>query len=414
MRNALGEILVACLSALPSLLIGQAPTPPVPTAVIASRGMPSTMTLVTYDSSGTGVSQGSAFAVRRGVVATNWHVVRGAVRARVQLTPGGEFVEAAFLAADSVRDVALLAVPQALAPPVTFGPPPSVGERVVAIGSPLGLSQTVTEGIVSASRDLGTRRLIQISAALSHGSSGGPVFDGAGRVFGIATAGIEEGQGLNFATPVSYAVDLLSDSLLPRPFPSPPPSGTQQTRGAECRPAAPGTPGEAGTDFAFLGVGWDASQDSVRRGYIAQCLAFHHASSDGDLTFTGSLFDHNVAVIAQFADSGLARVRVIFDVPPGSERGLYESLLDALSAKYGSPPNLYTGWFLQGMNQAGAYRSTWPKRRPGQPKPKRENIDSFERLDLISLRAQGVRLEYVSATWEREAERRTRAKASAF
>lgn len=412
MRNILGGILLACLSALPSILIGQTSTAPVPTSVIASQGMPSTMTLVTYDSSGSGVSQGSAFVVRRGVVATNWHVVRGAVGARVQLTPGGEFIEAAFLAADSVRDVALLAVPQALAPPVTLGPPPSVGERVVAIGSPLGLSQTVTEGIVSASRDLGTRRLIQISAALSHGSSGGPVFDGAGRVFGIATAGIEEG--LNFATPVSYAVDLLSDSLLPGPFPSLQPSGTQQAAGAQCRPETPGPPEEARTDFAFLGVRWDASQDSVRRGYIAQCLSFHHASSEGDLTFTGSLFDHNVAVIAQFADSGLARVRVIFDVPPGSERGLYESLLDALSGKYGSPPNLYTGWFLQGMNQAGAYRSTWPKRRPGQPKPKRENIDSFERLDLISVRAQGVRIEYISAIWEREAERRTRAKASAF
>ena len=207
----------------PAIVLAQAAPKSLSTADIAVRGIPSTMTIVTSDPAGNPVKQGSAFVVRPGVIATNWHVIDGASAAQVQLKPDGARVNAVFLAADAPRDVALLAIPTSFAAPLRTAAPPRVGERVVAIGSPLGLSATVTEGIVSAVRAEEGRELIQISAALSHGSSGGPVFDGSGRVFGIATAVLEEGQSLNFATPVSYALNLLSDSLRPKPFPSPTP-----------------------------------------------------------------------------------------------------------------------------------------------------------------------------------------------
>jgi hypothetical protein len=80
---------------------------------------------------------------------------------------------------------------------------PNIGETIYAIGSPVGLEKTVTQGIVSA---LGRRLVqigdvIQIDAAVNHGNSGGPVVDMAGRLVGIVFAGIEQYQGLNFAVP---------------------------------------------------------------------------------------------------------------------------------------------------------------------------------------------------------------------
>ena len=83
-------------------------------------------------------------------------------------------------------------------------------------GTPLGLSRTVTEGIVSAIRMVSGRELVQISAPISHGSSGAAVIDRTGRAFAIATAAVEDGQQLNFAVPVRYAMGLLKPSLTER------------------------------------------------------------------------------------------------------------------------------------------------------------------------------------------------------
>src|SRR5436309_1954428 len=77
-----------------------------------------------------------------------------------------------------------------------------VGDRIATISSPRGLSNTVSDGLVSAIRDDDGQRLIQISAPISPGSSGGPVFDLSGKVIGIATLQMTEGQNLNFATPI--------------------------------------------------------------------------------------------------------------------------------------------------------------------------------------------------------------------
>src|SRR5436309_3228694 len=73
-----------------------------------------------------------------------------------------------------------------------------VGDRIATISSPKGLANTVSDGLVSGIREEEGERLIQISAPISPGSSGGPVFDAAGRVVGIATLQMSEGQNLNF------------------------------------------------------------------------------------------------------------------------------------------------------------------------------------------------------------------------
>jgi len=93
---------------------------------------------------------------------------------------------------------------------------PRVGEKAIAIGSPLGLANTVSEGIVSALRIANGRELVQITAPISPGSSGGAVVDADGKAFAISSSHLEGGQAINFALPVRYALGLLGDHPVDR------------------------------------------------------------------------------------------------------------------------------------------------------------------------------------------------------
>lgn len=176
---------------------------------------------------GEDVFQGSGFlAGSDGAVVTNLHVIDGAGELTVTLYDGTRFEDVAVRAFDVERDLAVLAIdlPER-APELTIaelGDTAGVkpGARILVIGNPLGLERTVTEGIVSAWRDgesaegipLPPGRLLQISAAISPGSSGGPVFDDRGRVIGVATAGVLWGlAGLNFAVPIDEVPALLAE-----------------------------------------------------------------------------------------------------------------------------------------------------------------------------------------------------------
>ena len=150
---------------------------------------------------------------------TNWHVLKGASDAVVVLPSGESYDRVAFLDGDSVADVAVLKIPGFGLPTVQASATlPAVGEQVVVIGSPLGLEQTVSDGIVSATRLVEGRTLLQITAPISPGSSGGPVLDRSGRIVAIAQAFLREGQALNFATPIRYAMGLLGSPRAPRPL----------------------------------------------------------------------------------------------------------------------------------------------------------------------------------------------------
>lgn len=186
---------------------------PLSTAEIASRASPATATIFAIGAEGDTLGQGSGFLIREdGVIVTNFHVLRGATSAVIVLNSGERYARVRLLDADSILDVALLKIPGAALPVLTTRTSsPRVGERVVAIGSPLGLARTVSEGIVSATRVVQGRELIQITAAISPGSSGGAVLDATGRVFALSTLNIASGQSLNFAVPVRYALGMLSD-----------------------------------------------------------------------------------------------------------------------------------------------------------------------------------------------------------
>ena len=164
-------------------------------------------------------SLGSGFVVSAdGYIATNAHVVARAGKVTVRLANKKEY-PAKVIGVDEKTDVALIKIePKEELQPVTLGDSNAleVGEWVMAIGSPFGLEQTVTVGVVSAkARVLGAGPyddFIQTDAAINPGNSGGPLVDGEGRVVGINTAISSRSggnEGVGFAIPVGLAKNIL-------------------------------------------------------------------------------------------------------------------------------------------------------------------------------------------------------------
>ena len=157
--------------------------------------------------------QGSGFLVDpAGLILTNLHVMRDARSARVKLTSGDVYDRVSILAEDERRDIAVLQVAGFDLPTLPLGNSDSVriGTPVVLIGSPLGLENTVSTGIVSGRRQEPEGfHLLQVTAPASQGSSGGAVMNERGEVIGIAVSQLLAGQNLNFAVPINYARGML-------------------------------------------------------------------------------------------------------------------------------------------------------------------------------------------------------------
>ena len=166
---------------------------------------------------------GSGFVVSSdGLILTNAHVVEGSDRVKVTLKDG-KIYEGEVMGTDSLTDVAVIKIEADSLPAVTFADSDSLqpGEWAIAIGNPLGLDNTVTTGIVSAtgrtSAQVGVadKRIsfIQTDAAINPGNSGGPLLNAKGEVIGINTAIIQNAQGLGFAIPVNAARDIAEELI---------------------------------------------------------------------------------------------------------------------------------------------------------------------------------------------------------
>ena len=162
-------------------------------------------------------SLGTGFIISSdGYILTNNHVVSGADEVMVKLSDGRE-IKGEIKGSDEKLDLALIKVcDKEIFHAVDLGDSDAldVGEWVMAIGNPFGLSQTVTAGIVSAKgRVIGSGPyddFIQTDASINPGNSGGPLFNSAGKVIGINTAIIAGGQGIGFAIPINMAKSIIS------------------------------------------------------------------------------------------------------------------------------------------------------------------------------------------------------------
>ena len=166
--------------------------------------------LVENDMGGGKGALGSAVVIAPGTLITNCHVVAKARSLHVRHER--RRFEAQLQYRDPVRDLCQLQAAGVHAPSVRIAAASQlhVGAKVYALGNPRGLELTLSDGLVSAlRRDRGGElKYVQISVPISHGSSGGGLFDTAGRLVGITTAGVDDAQNLNFALPAEWILQL--------------------------------------------------------------------------------------------------------------------------------------------------------------------------------------------------------------
>jgi S1-C subfamily serine protease len=185
---------------------------------IARQSLPSVV-LIVCDNGAGDTSLGSGFFVTPNVVVTNYHViegmVHGTVRSAVSHNKKENWVITAVLNFDEESDLALIRVPGASKSnlpvlPLAANERVSIGQTIYALGNPEGLVGTISPGIISGLRTLNSQRLIQVTAPISHGSSGGPIVNSVGEVVGVAQGSLSEGQNLNFAVPAPLVSALIS------------------------------------------------------------------------------------------------------------------------------------------------------------------------------------------------------------
>jgi tetratricopeptide (TPR) repeat protein len=166
----------------------------------------SIVVILNYDRDGKISSQGTGFFVdKKGDLITNYHVLHEARRSEIKTLDGQGYSIKGIIAEDEEGDLIRVSVdiPEEKVRPLPISSGlPEVGEKIIVIGTPLGLNETVSDGIVSAIREIsGFGKIVQMTAPISVGSSGSPVLNMKGEVVGVATFLILAGQNLNFAVP---------------------------------------------------------------------------------------------------------------------------------------------------------------------------------------------------------------------
>ncbi len=184
----------------------------------------SVVLIVISDESGKPIAEGSGFiASSDGKIVTNHHVIEGAHSAVVKVNNGAFLPVDGVVADDGDLDIAILKVSGKNLPPLQLADSKDLaaGDHVVAIGSPLGLENSVSDGIISGFRkDASGRSWVQTTAPTSHGNSGGPLLTMNGKVIGVVTMKATEGENLNFAVPSQSISTLLPNSTV-RPLGTP-------------------------------------------------------------------------------------------------------------------------------------------------------------------------------------------------
>lgn len=189
-----------------------ASNPESPDQLFASRS-PAVVRVIAHDSN-FNVRLGSGFFISKdGLLVTNYHVIREADFASVLRDDNTTMYVEGIAAQDKSADLAILKVNVSEVPFLKIGSdePPKVGTKVYAIGNPDGLTNTLSEGLVSGLRNSSNHLVaIQTSAAISHGSSGGPLMTADGAVVGVTSATLIDGQNLNFAVPAGQVRQLIA------------------------------------------------------------------------------------------------------------------------------------------------------------------------------------------------------------
>jgi len=293
----------AVVSQTPVVAMRSAP-PPKDIPAIAKAANGAVVSIVMSDKDGNPIALGSGFLVSKdGIIITNYHVIAEGTSALVKLPDGAFYVVDGVIAFDKARDVAVIKAHGENFRTLTLGDSDrvQVGQEVVAIGNPLSLESTVSNGIVSSIRTIEDKggKYLQITAPISPGSSGGPLFDMAGEVIGITTMYIKGGENLNFAIPINDAKPLLlqASSAKLQNLPNQPEPTEAQTHEGNAPPSPPSpaapaaqTPAAARDFFERLNDAGGFSDDPVE--YV--CFS-DDQDSDAFFTFGAAAYDERYA-----------------------------------------------------------------------------------------------------------------------
>ena len=173
---------------------------------MVKRVKPAVVTVIPKNAFGIDEGEGSGFFIARNRIVTCFHVVEGASAVAIRLNDSTVIKAKHIVAQDSVADIAILeletSAPTRISPLQLQAKLPEQGERIYVVGNPLGLEQSVSDGIVSSVRVRKEEgKVVQFTAAISPGNSGSPLLDAKGQVYGVAKTVLEGGQNLNFACP---------------------------------------------------------------------------------------------------------------------------------------------------------------------------------------------------------------------
>ena len=184
-------------------------------STIFRSGKPSVVLILGGNDSGNPTVQGSGFIVAQDRIVTNHHVVAGTSIALVVFSDGASSSVTGVVSDSSSKDLVILAAATGQRPSLTLGDELALqqGDAVYAIGAPEGLELTFTNGIVSGFRTLDDQFLIQSTAPIGHGSSGGPLFDRTGKVVGITSSMLSSTPGIYFSVGVGDLKRLLRTPL---------------------------------------------------------------------------------------------------------------------------------------------------------------------------------------------------------
>ena len=182
---------------------------------ISERVSPSVFYVEVYDSSNKILGSGSGFFISsNGVAVTNYHVIEDTAGAKITTISGEKYNVSDIIAFDKDLDIAIIRIERTSTNGKTVSGFPaltladsdniSAGQPIYALGSPVGLQNTISDGIISnVNQVVDGSAFIQITAPISHGSSGGALVNEYGEVIGITSAGIEDAQNIGFAIPIN-------------------------------------------------------------------------------------------------------------------------------------------------------------------------------------------------------------------
>jgi hypothetical protein len=192
-----GPAMMCLLLAMPGTCAGQGQSP----TRIYENAHVSVVVVVVLDQELKPSGQGSGFIIGKDRIVTNHHVIDGAAAALVLFADGRTEEAEGIIADNATRDLAILVVKTGSRRPLKLGDELAVkpGDSVYALGAPRGLELSITNGILSGFRDVDSQFLLQTTAAIAPGSSGGPLFDSSGLVIGVTTSLLSDSPGIYFS-----------------------------------------------------------------------------------------------------------------------------------------------------------------------------------------------------------------------